>query len=245
MFCINCGKKLQDGALFCDQCGRRISGAGECEPGTQPVQQQYSPYYGAHRNNVSANYEERKAKRAVCNFVIFRTFVYVFLILYTIATRFDFIYSCMGIEASVRQVESLWQEIGGKVTFWGVFVIILLLSYMVLVAMLAYNESFSKKHSFTQFKGMLTGDIFEGIVLIILRFLRRNIQNIGRIPDVLPGKVLPGRIACDNYRRGNTPDNRRLPVKVGYRYRECPKNQSDYCQAVRNSQRHYGVCFPL
>lgn len=171
MFCINCGKKLQDGALFCDQCGRRISGAGECEPGTQPVQQQYSPYYGAHRNNVSANYEERKAKRAVCNFVIFRTFVYVFLILYTIATRFDFIYSCMGIEASVRQVESLWQEIGGKVTFWGVFVIILLLSYMVLVAMLAYNESFSKKHSFTQFKGMLTGDIFEGIVLIICGFI--------------------------------------------------------------------------
>lgn len=171
MFCINCGNKLPDGALFCDQCGRRIIYEGTYNPAPQPVQPQYPTYYGMQKNPVPVNYEERQAKRVACNFVIFRTFVYMFMILYIIATKCELFYSCLGLDPSIRKIESLWQEIGGEVTFWGVFIIILILSYMVLVAMLAYNESFSEKHSFTQFKGMLTGDIFEGIVLIICGFI--------------------------------------------------------------------------
>ena len=123
------------------------------------------------KNPVPVNYEERQAKRVACNFVIFRTFVYMFMILYTIATKCELFYSCLGLDPSIRKIEALWQEIGGEVTFWGVFAIILFLAYMAFVVMLTYNEAFSAKNSFAKFKGLLTSDIFEGIVLIICGFI--------------------------------------------------------------------------
>ena len=95
MFCINCGNKLPDGALFCDQCGRRIVYESTYNPAPQPVQPQYPTYYGMQKNPVPVNYEERQAKRVACNFVIFRTFVYMFMILYTIATKCELFYSSL------------------------------------------------------------------------------------------------------------------------------------------------------
>ena len=50
MFCINCGNKLPDGALFCDQCGRRIVYESTYNPAPQPVQPQYPTYYGMQKN---------------------------------------------------------------------------------------------------------------------------------------------------------------------------------------------------
>lgn len=171
MFCINCGNRLPDGALFCDQCGRRIIYEGTYNPAPQPVQPQYPPYYGMQRNPVPVNYEERQAKRVACNFVIFRTLVYMFMILYTIATKCEMFYSCLGLDPSTQKIEALWQEIGGEVTFWGIFALILILAYMAFVVMLTYNEAFSAKNSFTKFKGLLASDIFDGIVLIICGFI--------------------------------------------------------------------------
>ena len=112
--------------------------------------------------------------------------------------------------------------------------------------MLTYNEAFSAKNSFAKFKGLLTSDIFEGIVLIICGFILcfGLYDSSGGMYKILDGyqmyyqeKYFPTGLLVIIIGVG-TLQIIGLPVKMGYRKRECPKNQSDYCQAVRNSQRH-------
>lgn len=176
MYCFNCGNKLAEGAKFCDQCGSRVTAGNAYPPPVyHPPQPQFQPQYpgnyGMQRSMTPADYELYRARRNACGFVIFRTMVYIIFVIYCLATKYEIFFRFLGLDIDRRALDMFWSEEGGSFILISLLILTPLVAEMILAAVLTFSMEASEKYGFGRFKGLLTGDIFEGGLVIVLGFV--------------------------------------------------------------------------